>query len=109
MAAGVGLSGITSGVAALTNDSKDTDVNDVIVVGAGMAGLYAAKTLIKKGYSVKVLEATNRYGGRVYSRTLGGTRIQMGAEEHHLKANNPVYDTIVSEYGKDVYCKDLCW
>lgn len=105
MAAGVGLSGITSGVAALTNESNDTDTNDVIVVGAGMAGLYAAKTLIHKGYTVKVLEASNRHGGRVYSRTLGATRIEMGAEEHYLKANNPVYDAIVSEYGKDAYVK----
>lgn len=103
MAAGVGLSGIASGVAALANDSKNTDVNDVIVVGAGMAGLYATKILIDKGYSVKVLEASNRHGGRVYSRTLGATRIEMGAEEHYLPVNNPIYDAIVGEYGKDVY------
>jgi monoamine oxidase len=103
MAAGVGLSGITSGVPVLANESSNTDVNDVIVVGAGMAGLYAAKTLINKGYSVKVLEASNRHGGRVYSRTLGVTRIEMGAEEHYLRVNNPVYDAIVNEYGKDVY------
>jgi monoamine oxidase len=103
MAAGVGLSGIASGVAALANDSENTDFNDVIIVGAGMAGLYAAKILIDKGYSVKVLEASNRHGGRVYSRSLGDTRIEMGAEEHYLPTNNPIYDAIVNEYGNDVY------
>jgi monoamine oxidase len=40
----------------------------VVVVGAGMAGLAAADTLVKQGHDVTVLEATIRPGGRV--RTL---------------------------------------
>lgn len=105
MAAGVSLTGLAPGVSALTNSNEDDSFHDVIVVGAGMTGLYAAKTLINKGYSVKVLEATNRHGGRIYSRTLGNTRIEMGAEEHYLSINNPIYDAIVGEYGKEVYGK----
>jgi len=78
---------------------------DVIVVGAGVAGLYAAKTLLEKGHSVLILEASNRHGGRVYSQTLGTTRIESGAEEHYLAKNNPIYDQVVNTFGKDVYTK----
>ena len=38
---------------------------DVIVVGAGMSGLVAAYELKKAGYNVKILEMSQRYGGRV--------------------------------------------
>ncbi len=76
---------------------------DVIVIGAGMAGLYAARELLAKGHSVLVLEASDRHGGRIYSKTLGETRIEMGAEEHYLARNNPIYDAMVNEYGSKVY------
>jgi NADPH-dependent 2,4-dienoyl-CoA reductase/sulfur reductase-like enzyme len=40
---------------------------DVVVVGAGAAGLSAARTLIDRGFSVAVLEARDRIGGRAYT------------------------------------------
>lgn len=40
---------------------------DVIIVGAGMAGLSAAYELKREGLSVRILEQTERYGGRVYT------------------------------------------
>ncbi len=53
----------------------------VIVVGAGLAGLNAAATLLEAGRKVTVLEARDRVGGRVWSRTLeNGAVIEMGAE-----------------------------
>jgi monoamine oxidase len=78
--------------------------HDVIVVGAGSAGLYAARTLIADGYDVLIIEATDRIGGRVYSRTLGQTRIEMGAEEHYTgTGSNPVHPAITGEYGNSIY------
>jgi len=44
----------------------------VVVVGAGIAGLAAAKDLQESGYEVTVLEARDRIGGRIYTdRSLG--------------------------------------
>ena len=78
--------------------------HDVIVVGAGSAGLYAARNLVDEGYKVLIIEAKDRIGGRVHSRTLGSTRVEMGAEEHYLAdGNNPVWPAIRGEYGNSVY------
>ncbi|XP_028414039.1 L-amino-acid oxidase-like isoform X2 [Dendronephthya gigantea] len=45
---------------------KDVEY-DVIIVGAGMAGLAAAYELKRAGLNVKILEQTDRYGGRVFT------------------------------------------
>ena len=83
--------------------ADETPVYDVIVVGAGMAGLYAARQLLAAGHRVLVLEAGERHGGRIRSQTLGATRVEMGAEEHYLARDNPIYDAIVDAYGTGVY------
>ncbi len=78
--------------------------HDVVVVGAGSAGLYAARTLIAQGYQVLLIEATDRIGGRVYSQTLGETRVELGAEEHYMAAGgNPVWPAIREQYGNAIY------
>src|SRR5262252_5872013 len=48
---------------------------DVIVVGAGLAGLAAARHLQGAGYSVLVIEARDRVGGRVLNHSLGGGQV----------------------------------
>jgi len=53
---------------------------DVIVIGAGLAGLSAARNLSKGGKSVLVLEARDRVGGRTHSVTEGPYTIDLGAQ-----------------------------
>lgn len=54
---------------------------DVIVVGAGLAGLTAARELKRSGASVLVLESRDRVGGRVHSYRLeGGLTLDLGAQ-----------------------------
>jgi monoamine oxidase len=52
-----------------------TRTADVIVVGAGFAGLTAARAVAKAGRSVYVVEARDRVGGRVLNHELGGGAI----------------------------------
>jgi monoamine oxidase len=54
---------------------------DVLVVGAGLAGLAAARDLAAAGRSVLVLEARDRVGGRVVSQDIGnGDVVEMGGQ-----------------------------
>src|SRR5215468_1424875 len=55
---------------------------DVVVVGAGLAGLMAARTLRAYGVDVLVVEARDRVGGRTYSKFAadGTTVIDMGGQ-----------------------------
>ena len=62
------LKAITASVLAPRIVIGDTVTNpDVVIIGAGIAGLEAAKTLHKKGISFVVVEANNRIGGRVHT------------------------------------------
>lgn len=51
-----------------------------IVVGAGVAGLTAARDLALAGHEVLVLEATGRSGGKLRAGTVAGVTVDVGAE-----------------------------
>jgi len=57
---------------------KQTASLDVIVIGAGLAGLSAARTLEASGAKVQVLEASDRIGGRLHTITRDGIRFEVG-------------------------------
>ena len=84
--------------------NDDATSHDVVVVGAGAAGLYAAKTLQSFGYEVLIIEATDRIGGRIKSETLGDMRVELGAEEHYLaEGDNPIWNAMIAEFGNEIY------
>ena len=79
--------------------------HDVVIVGAGAAGLYAASELDAAGYDVLVLEASDRHGGRVFSDTLGDVGIEHGAEELYGNTNNFIFDDIKALYGNNAHAE----
>ncbi|MCB9681651.1 MAG: FAD-dependent oxidoreductase [Alphaproteobacteria bacterium] len=58
----------------------DTPQVDVVVVGAGLAGLAAARRLVEAGASVAVVEARERVGGRTHTLVHEGATIDVGGQ-----------------------------
>jgi monoamine oxidase len=63
----------------------ESTTSDVLVIGAGVAGLAAAREMSASGLSVIVLEARNRIGGRIFTirDNNSAVPIELGAEFVH--------------------------
>lgn len=62
----------------------------VIVIGAGIAGLTAARALKRAGVDVTVVEARDRLGGRIHTFREWGSTVELGASWLHGTKNNPL-------------------
>lgn len=63
------------------SDARTSPV-DVVIIGAGIAGLLAAHRIVDAGREVMVLEARDRIGGRCRSLEAGGVGVDLGAAWH---------------------------
>jgi monoamine oxidase len=64
--------------------------HDIVIVGAGAAGVAAARWLRSQGVDPLIVEARNRVGGRAWTdTTLLGAPIDMGGAWLHSAGNNP--------------------
>ncbi|MEV5611151.1 NAD(P)/FAD-dependent oxidoreductase [Streptomyces sp. NPDC052225] len=75
---------------------------DTIVVGAGVAGLTAARLLHAAGQRVLVLEARDRVGGRMWTDRTAGFSVDRGASWIHGLTGNPLTD-LVPAFGMETH------
>ena len=73
------------GMAESLTEGSSAHTADVLVLGAGMAGLAAARALAEHGMRPLVLEARERVGGRVHSLQTSEGVVELGAEFVHGK------------------------
>ncbi|MFI1154669.1 flavin monoamine oxidase family protein [Streptomyces sp. NPDC020817] len=75
----------------------------VIVIGAGISGLAAARHLVDEGENVLVLEARDRIGGRIWtSGNWNGAPVDLGASWIHGIDKNPITDLAAKAKAKTV-------
>jgi len=78
--------------------SPGTNQAKVLIIGAGISGLAAAKELNSQGIQSIVLEGRSRIGGRVYTdRSLNNLPLDLGASWIHGIDQNPIYQLAQTE------------
>ena len=91
----------TAGAVNVQQPSDDhSSVYDVIIIGAGFTGLVAARELSHRGYSVLVIEARDRIGGRTMATQVEEETYEMGGAWVHW--SQPHVWTEVTRYGLSI-------
>ena len=80
----------------------------VIIVGAGVAGLAAAKKLEEEGVSYQILEATDKLGGRIQKdETFADFPIDLGAEWIH--EDKSILNYLINQPGNEPYVETILY
>ncbi|MFN5398044.1 MAG: flavin monoamine oxidase family protein, partial [Pseudanabaena sp.] len=86
------------------DDSEDNE--QIIVIGAGIAGITAANKLQAQGYRVIILEGRDRIGGRIWTDNSLGFPLDLGAAWIHTIDGNPI-SPLVKKFGIQTVVSDL--
>ena len=86
-----------------TVGSSEARECDVVVVGAGPAGLMAARTLHAAGLSTIVLEARDRVGGRTWSQEIDGAFLEIGGQ--WVSPDQTVLLELLEELGMETFTR----
>ncbi len=104
-----GLSLILMTPSLLTSCAEDDDIRPngktVVVIGAGISGLAAAKKLKQKGFTVVILEAQEKVGGRIRTDRSLGVAFDEGASWIHGSKGNPITD-LAARSGANTFFTD---
>ena len=76
--------------AACKKENPKPNGKTVLVIGAGISGLIAAKRLKENGFEVKILEAQDKVGGRLRTERSLGIAFDEGASWIHGIDGNPI-------------------
>lgn len=88
------------------NVPEEDDVGTILVIGAGMAGLAAARALQVGGFKVVVLEGRDRIGGRIWTdHTWPNAHLDLGASWIHGIDGNPI-TSLAKEFEVDTLPTD---
>ncbi len=74
---------------------------DIVVVGAGLSGLHAARLLATRGRDVVVVEARDRVGGRTLARTIGRGLFDLGGQ--WIGPSQPRVNRLARELGLETF------
>jgi monoamine oxidase len=100
---GAGHASVNRDTSAKTKSGNAAAEAEIIVVGAGAAGLGAARLLQEEGYDVIILEGRKRSGGRVWTDySWPGSPLDLGASWIHGSKGNPL-----TELAKEFKVKTL--
>lgn len=92
---------MTEFVVPTTAHSGPTIERDVVVIGAGISGLMAARRLVQAGHTTAVLEARDRVGGRTWSRTIDGEFFEIGGQ--WISSDQDALKDLLAELGKSTF------
>ena len=99
-------SSLTSACSLLETETPVLTDKKIIIIGAGISGLAAAKKLKAAGFTVVVLEAQEKSGGRLRTDRSIGIAFDEGASWiHGPKGGNPI-TAIASQAGASTYLTD---
>lgn len=78
-------------------------IHELIIIGAGMAGIGASRTLTARGCPHIILESRDRYGGRIYPNMFAGVEVDIGATFVHCPHKN----NVIAKFMQEEKCESM--